>query len=133
LEWNTLMSDLRDDNSLHIRVAIAGAPPFWGPEEKVAFQVLPRYSWIALVLLLGLLFSFVVLARRSDILRDRPSVNGIKQSYSLARCQMAWWFFLVARIVLLSVGGTQNREVPHPGSAHPDRSQRWKRALRRRS
>jgi hypothetical protein len=96
LEWNTLMSDLRDENVLHIRVATGGNAPFWGPEEKVSFQVLPRYSWVALVLLLILLVSFIILARKSDILRDSPSVNGIKQSYSLARCQMAWWFFLVA-------------------------------------
>ncbi|MEA2539941.1 MAG: hypothetical protein QOH35_1307 [Acidobacteriaceae bacterium] len=96
LEWNALMGDLRDDNVLHIRVATGGKAPFWGPEEKVAFQVLPRYSWVALILLLALLFFFIVLARKSDILRDSPSVNGVKQSYSLARCQMAWWFFLVA-------------------------------------
>jgi hypothetical protein len=30
------------------------------------------------------------------MLRDSPSVNGVKQTYSLARCQMAWWFFLIA-------------------------------------
>jgi hypothetical protein len=57
---------------------------------------LPRYSWVVLGLLLLLLVFFIVLAMKSDILRDRPSVNGVKQSYSLARCQMAWWFFLVA-------------------------------------
>jgi hypothetical protein len=96
LEWNTLMSDLRGDKVLHIRVATKGNPPFWGPEETVAFQVLPRYSWAVLILLLVLLVCFIVLAKRSDILRDSPSVNGVKQSYSLARCQMAWWFFLVA-------------------------------------
>jgi hypothetical protein len=96
LEWNTLMSDLRGDKVLHIRVATRGNPPFWGPEETVAFQVLPRYSWAVLILLLVLLVCFIVLAKKSDILRDSPSVNGVKQSYSLARCQMAWWFFLVA-------------------------------------
>ncbi|MFL6306144.1 MAG: hypothetical protein ACJ72H_21655 [Candidatus Sulfotelmatobacter sp.] len=96
LEWNALMSDLRNDKVLHIRVATKGNPPFWGPEEAVAFQVLPRYSWAVLILLLVLLVGFIILAKKSDILRDSPSVNGVKQSYSLARCQMAWWFFLVA-------------------------------------
>ncbi len=115
LEWNTLMSDLRDENVLHIRVAAGGTPPFWGPEEKVTFQVLPRYSWVALVLLLGLLFSFIVLARKSDILRDSPSVNGIKQSYSLARCQMAWWFFLVAASYCYLWTVLRNRESLTPG------------------
>ncbi len=98
VEWNSLMADLRGDNQhrLHVRVAGSGGPPFSGPEEVVTFQVLPRYSWAVLALLLVLLASFIVLAKKSDILRDRPSVNGVKQSYSLARCQMAWWFFLVA-------------------------------------
>jgi hypothetical protein len=96
LEWNALMSDLRENKMLHIRVASGGNPPYWGPEETVAFEVLPRYSWAVLFLLVVLLLAFIVLARKSDILRDRPSVNGVKQSYSLARCQMAWWFFLVA-------------------------------------
>lgn len=96
LEWNALMTDLRGDKMLHIRVASGGNPPYWGPEETVAFEVLPRYSWAVLFLLLLLLLAFIVLAKKSDILRDRPTVNGVKQSYSLARCQMAWWFFLVA-------------------------------------
>jgi hypothetical protein len=96
LEWNALMSDLRNDKVLHVRVATKGNPPFWGPEETVAFQVLPPYSWAVLILLLLLLIGFIILAKRSDILRDSPSFNGVKQSYSLARCQMAWWFFLVA-------------------------------------
>jgi hypothetical protein len=115
LEWNALMSDLRDDNVLHVRVATGGNAPFWGPEEKVAFQVLPRYSWVALVLLFALLLSFIVLARKSDILRDSPSVNGIKQSYSLARCQMAWWFFLVAASYCYLWTVLRNRESLTPG------------------
>jgi len=110
LEWNALMNDLRDENVLHIRVATGGNAPFWGPEEKVAFQVLPRYSWVALVLIFALLLSFIVLAKKSDILRDSPSVNGIKQSYSLARCQMAWWFFLVAASYCYLWAVLRNRE-----------------------
>jgi hypothetical protein len=115
LEWNTLMSDLRGENVLHIRIAAGGNAPFSGPEEKVVFQVLPSYSWVALVLLLVLLFSFIILARKSDILRDTPSVNGIKQSYSLARCQMAWWFFLVAAAYCYLWTVLRNRESLTPG------------------
>jgi hypothetical protein len=48
------------------------------------------------VFLVALLVLFLILARSSDILRDSPSVGNKKQSYSLARCQMAWWFFIVA-------------------------------------
>lgn len=41
---------------------------------------------------------FIGLARRTDIVRDpRPAVlnAGDRRPYSLARCQMAFWFFLV--------------------------------------
>ncbi|HTF67742.1 MAG TPA: alkaline phosphatase family protein [Edaphobacter sp.] len=88
--WNALINELRHDK-LRVLVAAAGNPPYWGPEAKVRFVVLPWYSWLVLALLLLLLFFFIVLARRSD-----PSNKGVKQSYSLALCQMAWWFFLVA-------------------------------------
>jgi hypothetical protein len=97
-EWNTLISDIRADHRLHIRVAAGGNPPYWGPEATVPFKILPGAGWTAAVvlLLLTLLVGFLILAKKSDILRDSPSVNGVKQTYSLARCQMAWWFFLVA-------------------------------------
>lgn len=97
-EWNTLISDIRADHRLHIRVAAAGNPPYWGPEATVPFKILPGAGWTAAVvlLLLTLLVGFLILAKKSDILRDSPSMNGVKQTYSLARCQMAWWFFLVA-------------------------------------
>jgi hypothetical protein len=97
-EWNTLISDIRADHRLHIRVAAGGNPPYWGPEATVPFKILPGAGWTAAVvlLLLTLLVGFLILAKKSDILRDSPSVNGVKQTYSLARCQMAWWFFLIA-------------------------------------
>ena len=51
------------------------------------------YLWLALLLAVAILL--LVTARRTDILRDDPSVGGMRQPYSLARSQMAWWFFLV--------------------------------------
>ena len=44
------------------------------------------------------LVAFIYLARNTDIVRDsRPAVlqAGERRPYSLARCQMAFWFFLV--------------------------------------
>ena len=53
---------------------------------------------IAALLLAGLIVGFVVLARRSNIVRDSsppfPPVNE-KKPFSLSRLQMAVWFFLV--------------------------------------
>ena len=49
--------------------------------------------WLAL--LVAVAIALLVYARRSDMLRDGPSVDGVYQPYSLARVQMAWWFFLL--------------------------------------
>ena len=62
----------------------------------VPFSVFPSWTWVVVVFLVILLVSFLLLAAKSDIVRDATSILGIQQSYSLARCQMAWWFFLVA-------------------------------------
>jgi hypothetical protein len=39
--------------------------------------------------------SLFVIGAKSDLLRDGPTIGGTKQSFSLARTQMAWWFFLI--------------------------------------
>ncbi len=54
-------------------------------------------GWIifSLALLLGVAIALLVFARRSDMLRDGPAIDGVRQPYSLARVQMAWWFFLL--------------------------------------
>ncbi|HWA85806.1 MAG TPA: hypothetical protein VG710_06265 [Opitutus sp.] len=81
-----------------------------GPENGVPFDSALRdknspdltivqqpYGWISLVLVLGTLVALVVLARRTDILRDSgPMVGGAgpRRPYNLGRVQMAFWFFL---------------------------------------
>ena len=94
--WNELIEQLRDDHTLEVAVASGGNPPFWG-STKLQFDVFPRYTWAVILFLIVLLIGFLLIARNSDILRDAPSSPGQpRQSYSLARCQMAWWFFIVA-------------------------------------
>jgi hypothetical protein len=94
--WNALVNQLRMDPSLHISVTGSGNPPFWG-SATVPFRVFSSLKWLVLAFQLVLLILFLLLARHSDILRDSPSLDAEpKHSYSLARCQMAWWFFLVA-------------------------------------
>ncbi len=53
-------------------------------------------QWSLLFVFLGALFFWA--ARASDILREGgpPPPNGKRKAYSLARCQMAFWFFLIA-------------------------------------
>ena len=49
--------------------------------------------WLAL--LLAIVVALLVYARRSDLLRDGPTLADVRQPYSVARVQMAWWFFLI--------------------------------------
>jgi len=51
------------------------------------------YLWFAL--LVAMIVTLVLYARNSDMLRDGARLDGIQQSYSLARTQMAWWFCLI--------------------------------------
>ena len=93
--WNTLITELRGNSTLHVAVASGGNPPFFGTAD-VTFQVFPSWTWAVVVFLLVMLAGFIILAWKSDIVRDAPSVANVKQSFSLARCQMAWWFFIIA-------------------------------------
>jgi hypothetical protein len=105
--WNTLIPELRDNHQLDIAVASNGVAPFFAPPESgpcsagdktnvcnLRFEVFPSWTVWVIVLLATMLGGFIYLAKESDILRDAPANGGVKQSFSLARCQMAWWFFI---------------------------------------
>jgi hypothetical protein len=53
--------------------------------------------WTMLLLFLLAVGFFLYLAVRSDILRDCQAVpeKGDRKPFSLSRCQMAWWFFII--------------------------------------
>ena len=94
--WNALIGELRDNPTLRVGVASGGNPPFWG-SATVKFSIFPSYKWAVILFLIVLLILFLIVAHKSDIVRDSPSVPGQpRQSFSLARCQMAWWFFIIA-------------------------------------
>lgn len=70
------------------------------PTEVEDFPLAVIYPWemgIFAVLLLVATIGLVTAARRSDLLRDRTAEvpAGAARPFSLARCQMAWWSFLV--------------------------------------
>ena len=57
----------------------------------------PLRFWGSVVIILGSLVFFLALAQRTDIIKDTsaPARPDGKPPYSLARSQMAFWFFLV--------------------------------------
>lgn len=98
--------------TLRLSVGLVGdrpLPRLATANSELAFRKLLVDGWtyagaalIAAVLLLTGYFG-----KNSDMLRDAPAVDGVRQSYSLARVQMAWWFVLVVGgyVAILLVSG----------------------------
>lgn len=69
----------------------------------VYLRVIPRGWFSFWVVIFGIFAAgFLLLARRSDLLRDPVTAPaGARPPYSLARTQAAWWFFLALASYLL--------------------------------
>jgi hypothetical protein len=69
---------------------------------------------ILLALLAAVAIALVIYARSSDMLRNGPRVDGVRQAYSLARVQMAWWFLLlvIGYVFIWLVTGARNSIDP---------------------
>jgi hypothetical protein len=86
--------------AIHVSVGIHGEKPLErveGSNLTLTLKKLYIDSWTIgwLLLLLAVGVALLIYAHRSDMLRDGPSVAGIRQPFSLSRSQMAWWFFLI--------------------------------------
>ncbi len=94
--WNALVADVQQGLPLKVSLELENSPLRYG-EVDLAFRLLPNYWWLAGLLVALLFGAFLVLARKSDIIRDAgPEPKpGQRRPYSLARTQMAFWFFLV--------------------------------------
>ncbi len=83
-----LSAGVQDDKPLPIASGAKGVARL----EKLYIDT---FTWIWAVLLLAVFILIVVVGAKSDLLRDGPTIGGTKQSFSLARTQMAWWFFFI--------------------------------------
>ena len=90
--WASLMRHpfLSQIRKVKAGVGIAPAPPAISSEFWLVVVKWAWYAWAWLVLLLIVLIAFGYLTTKKGLLRD--VANG---PYSLGRCQMAWWFFLI--------------------------------------
>ncbi len=86
--------------SIHVSCGIRGERAL--PRAEGANMTLTLHKifvdWTVIVwaiLLIAVMLLLLMFARSSDMLRDGPAIAGVKQSYSLGRTQMAWWFFLI--------------------------------------
>jgi hypothetical protein len=104
--WRTLLKNRKGFTaSASVSIGFDDQPPLTteltGSNAVVIHVVRRSAAFGALVLFLISLVFFLVLARQSNILRDSPSAFRGTPPYSLARCQMAWWFFVVLGCFLL--------------------------------
>ncbi len=106
--WNALMSNRLLRQQVSVGVLSYGNPPSV-LKGFVNFTILPWYWPGVAFFMSALLLIFFILVKESDILRDGTAQvappkpwwkfgigsSGPKNSFSLARCQMAWWFFII--------------------------------------
>jgi hypothetical protein len=107
------------DETLRVSVGVRGSSPLPRAERanmELRLKKLYVDSWtfVFLALLIGVAVALVVYARKSDMLREGPPIDGVRRPYSLARVQMAWWFFLlvVGYVFLFLVTDARNSISP---------------------
>jgi hypothetical protein len=105
--------------SMYVSVGIHGDRPLRRVDRanmtlKLKKLYVDNTILVFLALLAVVAIALVVLARRSDMLRDGPPIDGARQPYSLARVQMAWWFFLlvVGYVFIWIVTGERDSIAP---------------------
>lgn len=89
-----------------VSVGLQGVSPVPSEVSEGQFSLVVFSSgWLLawLVVFLAILIGFFFLASRSDLIRDMgvQPPDGARRPFSLARTQMAWWFFLVLGTYLL--------------------------------
>ena len=53
------------------------------------------FTWLLAAIIAVVVIGVFLAGKYTDMLRDGPALGPIRQSYSLARVQMAWWFVLI--------------------------------------
>ena len=113
--WKALLAGVKTSSRrTSVNVGVEGKPICFG-QAWFELRIYPKYMWYVYGALGVLLLIFLWLARSSAIVRDSSPFCGDEPaktnrswvrylgvgeakstcSFSLARCQMAWWFFIV--------------------------------------
>ncbi len=98
--WSALLRDpVFQPRPVALSVAMDGGSPVASEVNAFALETIHRAWFAAWAVGFVVLFAlFVWAARASDIVREggpQPT-GGRRKAYSLGRCQMAFWFFLIA-------------------------------------
>src|SRR5262249_27220283 len=98
--WTELLSEARRHEGGRVSISV-GLPKNLQPFKSLSYiglRVYPVYTPYVAIGLAILLVALVVLAWRTDLLRDTSRGKPPKPAtapFSLGRMQMAWWFYLV--------------------------------------
>lgn len=98
--WDALLSRPKGfgkDGAIRVTIGPESGPPFESNETASLYAIDPIWFIVYIALLAFLLYGMISLAKKSNLLRDsgRDPADGGKKCYSLARAQMACWFFLI--------------------------------------
>jgi hypothetical protein len=100
--WKPLLYNPLFDSTVTVRLSagIHGDRPLPKAHSANATVILNKIylNWVTFLwfgVLALIVAALVTWARGSDMLRDGHAINGVRQPYSLARSQMAWWLFLI--------------------------------------
>ena len=103
--WSRILGESHDwSRHVVLTVALDGVSPLPVPKPNFDLVMIPKapfFLW--LVIFLVLIAAFWYLAKRSDLLRDMGPQPGpapdprkpYRKPFSLGRCQMAWWLFVI--------------------------------------
>jgi hypothetical protein len=108
-QWTALLRDPAPIREMPLTVGIANGATFPSEVDRFHLKIYaPAVLYGAAALFLVLLLLFVWMAKQSDVLREAgpppPAKAGAptpRKAYSLARVQMAFWFFAVAASFVL--------------------------------
>jgi hypothetical protein len=97
--WRQLMarSTLFEPREMELRIGLVDSTGSYQAGRISLLVASPQILWGVASLFVLLLGFFLWMAAKSDIIRnpgERPKTG--RKMYSLARSQMAWWFFIVA-------------------------------------
>lgn len=99
--WRPFLYDPLFDPEVSMRLSagLRGERPLpRAPGANLTMQVKKIYvdwtTWLWVALLAAITVVIILCSARTDMLRDGPALDGVRQPFSLGRSQMAWWFFL---------------------------------------
>src|SRR5687767_12632376 len=100
--WRNWLYDPLHEPRQELRVSIGRGgdrplPRVQGANTKVLLDkvYVDWFTWFLGIILGGVVLGVLLAGRYTDMLRDGPSLGPIRQTFSLARAQMAWWFVLI--------------------------------------